>query len=39
VKIFVAGTEEGFEIRTKFDIFLHLEFRFTSGAAGADELC
>ena len=39
VKVLVAGTEQGFEIGTKFDVFLHQEFRFTSGAARADEQC
>ena len=37
VKVFVARSEQGFEIGTKFDVFLHREIRFTSGAACADE--
>ena len=37
VKVFVARTEEGFEIGTKFDVFLHREIGITSGATCADE--
>jgi hypothetical protein len=36
VKIFITGTKEGFDIGTKFDVFLHREIQFTSGAGYAD---